>query len=401
MINTLSNKMRNIKPSPTLEVTAQASALKMEGIDIISLSVGEPDLLIQNHIKESIINAIKDNKTKYTAVDGIIELKEAIKNKYINLYNLKYDLANIIISTGGKQVIYNLFSATLNEGDEVIIPCPYWGSYPDMVKLCGGNPVILNTDTITNFKITPQKLEEHITSKTKWLIINSPTNPTGETYTKSELESIGKLLAKYPNVNILSDDIYEHILYEGNFYNLAMTSPEIKSRVFMISGVSKTYSMTGLRIGYGIGNPNIVKTMKIIQSQSTSNPSSICQYGALEAINGKQGFIESNNMIFRKRGDFLFDALNKIKGIRINKKPSGTFYLFPACSDLFGLKTASGKIINNSTDFACFLLEEARVAIVPGIAFGAEGYFRISYAVSLDNLKLACNNIKKAIDRLK
>ena len=401
MIKTLSNRMRDIKASPTLELTAKASDLKKKGRDIISLSVGEPDLLMQNNIKKAIINALEGNKTKYTPVDGILELKQAIQDKYAHQYNLKYGLDNIIVSSGGKQVIYNLFAATLNEGDQVIIPSPYWVSYPDMVKLSGGMPLIVKTDTETNFKITPQQLEQNITSKTKWLIINSPSNPTGEIYTKEELGSIAKILERYPNVNILSDDIYEHILYASQFYNLAMISPEIRSRVFIMSGVSKTYSMTGLRIGYGIGNPDIIQAMKIIQSQSTSNPSSICQYGALEAINGKQDFIKSNNMIFKERRDFLFDALNEIQGISINKKPAGAFYLFPACSELFGLKTSSGQIINNSTDFAYFLLEEANISIVPGIVFGEEGYFRISYAVSIETLQQACDNIRKAIDRLR
>jgi aspartate aminotransferase len=396
----ISKKLSYIKPSPTLEITQKAENLRQSGIDVISLSVGEPDFFLTDNIKQAIIQALEDNKTRYTNVDGIAELKQAIANKYDDQYNLKYNLNEIIVSSGGKQVIYNLFLSTLNPGDEVIIPAPYWVSYTDIVALCEGVPVILDCSEEDNFKITEKSLEQTITEKTKWLILNSPSNPTGSVYSKEELENISQILVEYPHVQIMSDDIYEHVLYNGKFYNLPMVLPELKERVFIVSGVSKTYSMTGLRIGYGLGNSKIINAMKIIQSQSTSNPTSISQYGALEAIRGDQSFIKTHNDVFEERLDYLFTRINSIKGLSIQRKPDGAFYIFPSCLGIFGKKTPKGDEISNSNNFCSYLLEYGQVAVVPGIAFGKEGYFRISFATSMDKLQKACDKIELAINNL-
>jgi aspartate aminotransferase len=399
-MNLISNKLSYIKPSPTLEIAQKAQNLKRAGADIISLSVGEPDFFVKDNIKHAIMKALQDNKTCYTNVDGIIELKEAISKKYNIDYKLEYNLDEIIVSSGGKQVIYNLFLATLNPEDEVIIPAPYWVSYVDIVALCGGTPIIVDCSVDNNFKLTTESLENTITAKTKWLILNSPSNPTGSVYSKEELINISNILLKYPHVQIMSDDIYEHILYKGDFYNLAMISDKFKERTFIVSGVSKTYSMTGLRIGYGLGNSKIINAMKIIQSQSTSNPTSISQYGALEALTCQQSFIKENNNAFYERLDYLFNKLNSIDGLSLKDKPDGAFYVFPSCFELFGKKTPQNQTINTSNDFASYLLEFAGIAIVPGIAFGKEGYFRISFATSLENIKKACNKIEIAISNL-
>jgi aspartate aminotransferase len=396
----ISDKLSYIKPSPTLEITQKAEMLKRSGIDIVSLSVGEPDFLLTDNIKQSIVKALQDNKTRYTATDGIIELKEAIAEKYNLYYQLQYKLDEVIVSSGGKQVIYNLFLSTLNQYDEVIIPSPYWVSYTDIVSLCEGTPIIVECSEENDFKLTPELLEANITDKTKWVVINSPSNPTGSVYSKEELLGLVSVLLKYPNIQIMSDDIYEHILYDCEFFNIAMLSKELKDRVFIVSGVSKTYSMTGLRIGYGLGNSKIIKAMKIIQSQSTSNPSSISQYGALEALIGDQSFINLHNTEFKKRLNYLFTTLNAMEGITLRNKPKGAFYVFPSCKGVFGKKTPNGNIIKNSNDFAAYLLEFGEVAVVPGIAFGAEGYFRISFATSLAMLEKACTKINSALAKL-
>jgi aspartate aminotransferase len=396
----ISKKLGYIKPSPTLEVTQKAETLRQSGIDVISLSVGEPDFFLTDNIKQAIIQALENNKTRYTNVDGIVELKEAIANKYNMHYNLNFNLNEIIVSSGGKQVIYNLFLSTLNPKDEVIIPAPYWVSYTDIVALCEAVPVILDCPEENNFKIIEQSLDETITEKTKWVILNSPSNPTGSVYSKEELYKIGQILVKYPHVQIMSDDIYEHVLYNGEFYNLPMVLPELKERVFIVSGVSKTYSMTGLRIGYGLGNSKIINAMKILQSQSTSNPTSISQYGALEAIVGDQSFIKMHNDVFKERLNYLFTRINSINGLSIQHKPDGAFYIFPSCLGIFGKKTPSGQEITNSNNFCSYLLDYAQVAVVPGIAFGKEGYFRISFATSMDKIKRACDKIELAINNL-
>lgn len=389
-----------IKPSPTLVVAQKAAELKRQGIDIISLGAGEPDFDTPDNIKNAAINGIKLGYTKYTNVDGMVELKEAIQAKFMRENNLNYALNEIIVSAGGKQVIFNLFLASLNNGDEVIIPSPYWVSYPDIVLLAGGLPVFVNCDISSGFKLDLKALEQAITTKTKWLIINSPSNPTGAAYSHQDLSQLGKLLSKYPDIYIMSDDIYEHIIFNNfKFYNLAQVMPELKNRIFIVNGASKSYSMTGWRIGYGAGPQDLVKAMTIIQSQSTSNPSSISQVAAIEALNGPQDFIKENALNFQKKRDLALSILNNTKHLTCYK-PEGAFYLLPKCDEVFGRRTPGGEIINNSNDFAKYLVEQANVAVVPGIAFGLEGYFRISYATSMETLEKGCMRINKACSQL-
>jgi aspartate aminotransferase len=397
----IANNLKNIKASPTIAVSMKAAELKAMGKNIISLGMGEPDFDTPIHIKQAAINAINNGDTKYTAVDGTANLKKAIIAKFSRENDLEYQANQIIVSTGAKQVIYNALMATINSGDEVIIPAPYWVSYPDMVLLANGKPVIIETNADNNFKITPEQLEKAISSKSKWLILNSPSNPTGSCYSKEELVAIATILIKNPHLYILSDDIYEHLLFDNSkFYTLAQIAPELKDRCLVVNGVSKSYAMTGWRIGYGAGNSEIIKAMSIIQSQSTSSPSSISQAASVEALNGNQDYVNSSKKIFEKRRDLVVVALNKINGIKCNI-PNGAFYVFPSCHDLFGKKTPDGLIINNCNDFASYLLEEALVAVVPGIAFGAMGYFRISYAASEDFLNDAMTRISNAISNLK
>ncbi|MCC8377049.1 MAG: pyridoxal phosphate-dependent aminotransferase [Rickettsia endosymbiont of Graphium doson] len=396
----ISTRLNAIKPSPTLAVVRKTLELKRAGIDIIALGAGEPDFDTSDNIKEAAIKAIKDGFTKYTNVEGMPALKEAIQAKFKRENNIDYDLDEIIVSTGGKQVIYNLFMASLNKGDEVIIPAPYWVSYPDIVLLAEGTPVFANCGIESNFKLSGEALEQLITPKTKWLIINSPSNPTGASYSHSELENIAEILRKHPHVNVMSDDIYEHITFNGfKFYTLAEIAPDLKDRIFTVNGVSKAYSMTGWRIGYGAGSKALIKAMTIIQSQSTSNPCSISQAAAVEALNGVQGYIAQNALNFEKKSDLALSILQRVKYFECYK-PEGAFYLFIKCDKIFGAKTKSGKVINNSNDFGEYLLEEAKVAIVPGIAFGLEGYFRISYATSMEELEEACLRIERACGSL-
>ncbi|WP_341752145.1 pyridoxal phosphate-dependent aminotransferase [Candidatus Tisiphia endosymbiont of Piscicola geometra] len=396
----IAKRLDLIKPSPTLALVKKTFELKKLGRDIISLGAGEPDFDTLDNIKETAIKAVRDGFTKYTNVDGMPELKQAVQNKFKYENNLDYDLDEIIVSSGGKQVIYNLFMASLNQGDEVIIPSPYWVSYPDMVMLAEGIPVFVNCGIDSNFKLTVGALEQVITQKTKWLIINSPSNPTGAAYSYQELADIAELLRKYPNVNVMSDDIYEHIIFDDfKFYTFAQVAPDLKDRIFTVNGVSKAYSMTGWRIGYGAGPKSLIKAMTIIQSQSTSNPCSISQMAAIEALTGTQDFIKPNAKNFQKKRDLTLSILSDIKGVSCDK-PAGAFYLFPKCNELFGLKTPTSKIIKNSNDFGEYLLEECNVAVIPGIAFGLEGYFRISYATSIENLEQACSRIKNACNQL-
>ncbi len=396
----IASRMQSIKPSSTLAINAKANELKAAGIDVISLGAGEPDFDTPINIKLAAIDAINAGFTKYTAVEGIRELKIAIKDKFLRENKLKYDLEEIIVSNGGKQVIYNAFMTTINEGDEVIIPAPYWVSYPDMVLLAGGNPIFISCEMQNNFKITPEQLENAITARTKWLIINSPSNPTGAAYTKEELAVLAKVLLKYPHVHILSDDIYEHVIYDDfRFYTIAQVAPELHDRTLTINGMSKAYSMTGWRIGYGAGPKELIKNMTIIQSQSTSNACSISQKAAVEALNGPQDFIEPNKLGFKRKRDLTISILSEIKGISCTR-PEGAFYLFPSCKDLLGKSTLSGEIINTDIDFCKYLLEDAKVAAVPGSAFGLPGYFRISYATSEQLLADACTRIRKSCANL-
>jgi len=388
----ISNNLKRIKPSPTIAVTQKAKELKASGKDIIGLGAGEPDFDTPDNIKQAAIKAIKEGDTKYTAVDGTPKLKNAIVKKFKRENNLDYQIDQITVGTGGKQVIYNAMMATLNEGDEVIIPAPYWVSYPDIVLLAGGKPVILECNEKQGFKINPSKLEKSITKKTKWIILNSPSNPTGACYSEKDIKEIGKILEKHSHVFILSDDIYEHVTY-GNFEFFTIAQIEnLKDRVLTMNGVSKAYSMTGWRIGYAAGPKEIIKAIAKIQSQSTTNPSSISQAAAVEALNGVQNFIKERAISFRERRDFVVNALNAIEGIEC-LNPDGAFYVFPSCKGLIGKKDSKGKEIKKDTDFVQSLLENNGIAVVQGSAFGLEGFFRISYATSMENLKKALEKI--------
>ena len=391
----VSNSLKKIKPSPTIAVTQKARELKAAGKDIIGLGAGEPDFDTPQNIKEAAIEAINSGDTKYTDVDGTLDLKKAIVNKFKRENNLEYSTNEITVGTGGKQVIYNALMATLNKGDEVIIPAPYWVSYPDMVLLAGGNPKIVKCNENDGFKLTPKNLKKAITKKTKWLILNSPSNPTGASYTREEIEALSEVLIKSKNVHILSDDIYEHITYDNfNFFTIAQIS-KLKNRTLTMNGVSKSYAMTGWRIGYAAGPKEIIKAISKIQSQSTSNPSSISQAAAVEALNGNQDFIQERAEAFRERRDFVVNGLNNIKGISC-LKPNGAFYVFPSCKKLLGKKTK----IKTDSEFVEKLLEKANVAVVQGSAFGLDGYFRISYATSMEKLKVAMDRIKSFCESL-
>ena len=391
----VSNNLKRIKPSPTIAVTSKAREMRAAGKDVIGLGAGEPDFDTPDNIKDAAIEAIKRGETKYTAVDGTPKLKKAIQGKFTRENNLSYELDQISVGTGGKQVLYNVFMATLNPGDEVIIPAPYWVSYPDMVLLAGGKPKIVKCSEKNEFKITPDELKKAIGKKTKWLIINSPSNPTGSCYTKNEIEELSKILIKNKNVYILSDDIYEHITYDDfKFFTIAQIKA-LKNRTLTMNGVSKSYSMTGWRIGYGAGPKDIIKAVAKIQSQSTTNPSSISQAAAVEALNGTQDFIKTRSDSFKERRDYVVDTLNSINGLSC-LKPSGAFYVFPNCKKLLGKKTK----LKTDKEFVEKLLEKAEVAVVQGSAFGLDGYFRISYATSMENLKKALDRIKSFCESL-
>jgi len=391
----VSNSLKRIKPSPTIAVTQKARELKAAGKDVIGLGAGEPDFDTPENIKKAAINAINRGETKYTAVDGTPTLKQAIINKFKKENNLEYSTDEITVGTGGKQVIYNAFMATLNKDDEVIIPAPYWVSYPDMVLLAGGKPKIIKCDENDGFKLTPKNLKNAITKKTKWLILNSPSNPTGASYTRDEIESLSEVLIKNKNIHILSDDIYEHITYDNfNFFTIAQIS-KLKNRTLTMNGVSKSYAMTGWRIGYAAGPKAIIKAISKIQSQSTSNPSSISQAAAVEALNGTQDFIQERSNAFKARRDFVVNSLNNIKGVSC-LKPNGAFYVFPSCKKLLGKKTK----LKTDSEFVEKLLEKANVAVVQGSAFGLSGYFRISYATSMEKLKIAMERIKSFCESL-
>ena len=359
---------------------------------MISLGAGEPDFDTPDNIKQAAIKAINDGDTKYTAVDGTPALKDAIIKKFKRENNLDYQADQITVGAGGKHVIYNAMVATLNEGDEVVVPAPYWVSYPDIVLLAGGSPIILECTEKQGFKIKPSELEKVITKKTKWIILNSPSNPTGACYSENDIIEIGKILIKYPHVYILSDDIYEHVAYEGfKFFTIAQIA-ELKERVLTMNGVSKAYSMTGWRIGYAAGPKEIIKAIAKIQSQSTTNPSSISQAAAVEALNGTQDFIKKRAISFQERRNFVVKALNDINGIEC-LNPDGAFYIFPSCKGLIGKKDSNGKELKTDTDFVQSLLENSGIAVVQGSAFGLEGFFRISYATSIENLKKALEKI--------
>ena len=391
----ISDSLKRIKPSPTIAVTQKARELRAAGKDVIGLGAGEPDFDTPDNVKNAAIKAIKSGDTKYTAVDGTPALKKAITDKFKRENKLNYSTDQITVGTGGKQVLYNAFMATLNKGDEVIIPAPFWVSYPDMVLLAGGKPKIVKCTEKEGFKLTASKLKKAITKKTKWIILNSPSNPTGAGYTKKEIQNLSKVLIKNKKVHILSDDIYEHIKYDNfNFYTIAQNS-KLKDRTLTMNGVSKSYAMTGWRIGYAAGPKEIIKAIGKIQSQSTSNPSSISQAAAVEALNGNQGFIKKRSKAFKERRDFVVKSLNRIKGINC-LTPNGAFYVFPSCKGILNKKTN----LKTDTDFVQKLLEKSNVAVVQGSAFGLDGYFRISYATSMQNLKKAMERIKTFCESL-
>jgi aspartate aminotransferase len=392
----LAERLSRVKPSPTLAVTAKTIELKAAGRDVIGLGAGEPDFDTPANIKKAAIAAIEKNDTRYTVVDGTMALKQAICAKFKRENGLDYKPNQITVGTGGKQVLYNAFMATLSPGDEVIIPAPYWVSYPDMVELAEGKPVCVPCSENNGFKLTPEALEAAITPKTKWLLMNSPSNPTGAAYTRAEIKALTDVLLKHPHVWVMTDDMYEHLVYDGfEFSTPAQIEPKLYPRTLTINGVSKAYCMTGWRIGYAGGPVELIKAMAAIQSQSTSNPSSISQAAAVEALNGPQDFIPKHNEKFKERRDLVADMLNKAKGIRC-LVPEGAFYVYPSCAGTIGLKTPQGKVIKTDEDFATYLLESEGVAVVHGAAFGLSPYFRISYATSNEILKDACTRIQRA-----
>ena len=400
MMPFLSKNLLRIKQSPTMEITARAQELKANGLDIISLSVGEPDFDTPRNIKDAGIDAINKGQTKYTAVDGIPELKQAICNKFLRDNNLTYSKDQIIVSTGGKQVLFNALLATLNPGDEVIIPAPFWVSYPDMVKLAGGTPVIAEANFDNNYKLTAKDLEAAITPNTKWFIFNSPSNPTGAGYNWSELKALTNVLKRYPNIWIMTDDMYEHLAYDDfKFCTPAEVEPSLINRTLTTNGVSKGHAMTGWRIGYAAGPIELVKAMAVIQSQSTSNPNTIAQWAAVEALNGNQDYLSKNNNIFQDRRNIVLNILNSIKGIKC-PKPQGAFYIYASIEELIG-KTTNNKIkIKSDKDFATELLNSEGVAVVFGSAFGLSPAFRVSYATSEKELTEACKRIKRFCETL-
>jgi len=388
----IAQRVQAIKPSPTLAVTARAAEMRAAGHDIIGLGAGEPDFDTPDHIKAAAVEAINQGHTRYTAVDGIPALKQAIINKFARDNQLEYSMKQVLVSCGGKQSFYNMAQALLNPGDEVIIPAPYWVSYPDMVKLAGGEPVIISANIQQGFKITPKQLESAMTEKTRLFVINSPSNPTGVHYTPEELAQLGAVLRNYPKVIVATDDMYEHILWEGApFKNILNMCPDLYERTIVLNGVSKAYAMTGWRIGYAGGPEKLIQKMKTIQSQSTSNPTSISQYAALAALDGEQSFIQEMVKTFKERHDFVLASLLKIKGVEC-QPCQGTFYIFPSFQNVInrsGMKT--------DVELSEFLIEKAGVALVPGSAFGSPGYVRISFATSMENLKKAMDRLQGAL----
>lgn len=392
--------LKRVKPSPTIAMTTLAQELKAQGRDIISLSAGEPDFDTPEHIKQAAAAAIAAGKTKYTAPDGMPELKQAICKKFSRENALEYHPSQISVGTGGKQTLFNAFMATLNAEDEVIIPAPYWVSYPDMVLLAGGTPVVVATDVKDNYKLTAKALRAAITENTKWFIFNSPSNPTGAGYTAPELKALTDVLLDFPDVMVMSDDMYEHLTYDGfKFVSPAQVEPRLYARTLTCNGVSKAYAMTGWRIGYAAGPEALIAAMRKVQSQTTSNPCSISQWAALEALDGPQAFLQDNQTLFKGRRDLVVAGLNAIEGITC-PIPEGAFYVYPSIAGLIGKTTPIGKVIATDEDFAIALLEDTGVAAVFGAAFGLSPNFRISYATSESQLSEACARIAQFCDRL-
>ena len=387
--------LERVKPSPTMAITAKARELKAAGFDVIGLGAGEPDFDTPDNIKHAAVKAIERGETKYTAVDGIPELKRAIADKFKRENGLTYKPSEITVGSGGKQVLYNALLATLDPGDEVIVPSPYWVSYPDIVLLAGAEPVIVETGLGDGFKLKPEALAKAITPSTKWFIFNSPSNPTGAAYTRDEIKALTDVLLKHERVWVLSDDIYEHLVYDGfEFTTTAAVEPKLKDRTLTLNGVSKAYSMTGWRIGYGGGPEPLIKAIATLQSQSTSNPCSISQWAAVEALEGPQDFLKDWVKSFQERRDLVVSMLNQAKGIACHK-PEGAFYVYPSCAGTIGKTTREGRKIANDEDFTTALLEEEGVAVVHGAAFGLSPFFRISYATGIEALEEACRRIQR------
>ena len=398
----LADRLSRIKPSATIAVTDKARALKASGRDVIGLGAGEPDFDTSENIKEAAIKAIRDGKAaKYTAVDGIPELKAAIARKFKRENELTYQPSQIIVSTGGKQVLYNALVATINPGDEVIIPAPYWVSYPEMVLLAGGEPVAVPTTMESGFKMKPEALEKAITPKTKWIIFNSPSNPTGAAYTRDELKAVTDVLMRHPHVHVMTDDMYEHLVYDDfRFFSPAQLEPRLYDRTLTVNGMSKAYCMTGWRIGYAGGPQALIKAMAMIQSQSTSNPTAVAQWASVEALDGPQDFIERHNKVFKERRDLCVSMLNQANGIRC-PKPEGAFYVYPSCRGTMGKVAPTGKKLATDEDFVTELLESEGVAVVQGTPFGWGPAFRISYATATPVLEEACARIQRFCGNLK
>ena len=391
----VSRTLERVKPSPTMAISNKAREMKAAGFDVIGLGAGEPDFDTPDNIKSAAIDAINRGETKYTAVDGIPELKQAISEKFARENGLDYQPAEITVGSGGKHVLYNALIATLDPGDEVVIPSPYWVSYPDIVLLAGATPIVVETKLEDGFKLTPEALEQAITPKTKWFIFNSPSNPTGSAYTRDEIKALTDVLLRHERVLVLSDDIYEHLVYEGfAFATPAQVEPKLKDRTLTLNGVSKAYSMTGWRIGYAGGPAALIKAIGKLQSQSTSNPCSISQWAAVEALRGPQDFLTDWVKAFQERRDLVVSMLNEAEGLTCTT-PEGAFYVYPSCAGAIGKKTPKGDVINGDADFATLLLQEEGVAVVHGEAFGLSPFFRISYATGLDALQEACHRIQR------
>ena len=392
----LADRLARVKPSPTMAITALATELKAAGRDIIALSQGEPDFDTPPNVREAGIRAIQNGETRYTVFDGRIELKRAICDKFKRENGLDYEPGQITVSSGGKQVLYNALVATLSPGDEVIIPAPYWVSYPEMVLLSDGEPVPVSCPQNNGFKLRAEDLEAAITPKTKWLILNSPSNPSGAAYTEADLRALADVLLRHEHVWVMTDDMYEHLVYDDFKYTtIAQIEPRLYDRTLTVNGVSKAYCMTGGRIGYAGGPKMLIKAMGAIQSNSTANPCSISQAAAIEALNGPQDFIPRNAAVFKERRDLVVDALNKVPGL-FCPRPEGAFYVYPSCAGLIGKKAPDGKTIGNDEDFVRYLLESEGVAVVHGAAFGLAPHFRISYATSTEELREACARIDRA-----
>jgi aspartate aminotransferase len=398
----LADQLKRVKPSATIAVTDKARALKAAGRNVIGLGAGEPDFDTPDNIKEAAIRTIKDGRAaKYTNVDGIAELKSAIVNKFKRENELTYKPSQITVGTGGKQVLYNAFMATLNPGDEVIIPAPYWVSYPDMVLLAGGTPVAVECSMASGFKMTAAQLEKAITPKTKWVLLNSPSNPTGAAYSRADLKALTDVLMKHPNIHVMTDDMYEHLTYDDFVFTTpAQVEPQLYDRTLTINGMSKAYCMTGWRIGYAGGPEPLIKAMAMLQSQSTSNPSAVAQWASVEALNGPQDFIAKHNKVFKERRDLVVSMLNQANGLKC-PNPEGAFYVYPSCAGAIGKTASTGKKLVTDEDFVTELLEAEGVAVVQGTAFGLGPAFRISYATKTEDLEEACRRIQRFCGNLK